>query len=359
MRLATVIPLDYQDRVENSIIYCTNDWSELEKLLTSPDKWLYHVQQDFEQDAENHVDWDLLSPPIVLLEPLRNNFHAFATVSNIVNEGLERGGFSVNEMPVAAANEATLEDDSKRWHDEIRKGFFQKGGFLCEFAAGTRVLNVRYVEPKREAVTGEALEAKTTRLASERRFKGHVTPATISRVSDTVGALHVDMKPPKCTASSLRATRAHLVMDFIEDRERIIDLTQQAVTLSKTKMATVFTPTDPKPARLPDKANFIEMLPLSEKGAQPVPLADGDVLHASPNFHPTILLEYPEDGPLGCVCCQTSLVRLNRKWFIGGLELKLYTCPHPCPDPPVVNGTGGTEEGDGGTVPPPPAQPSE
>lgn len=320
MRLATVIPLDYKDRVENSIIYCTDDWSELEKLLTSPDKWLYHVQQDFVQDPENHVDWDLLTPPIVLLEPLRNNFHAFATVNSIVNEGMQRGGYPAKASPTPESD-LTADTDSKKWHDEIRKGFFQNGGFLCEFAAGTRVLNVRYVEPERQPVAGEDLVAKTTRLASERRFKGHVTPATISRVSDTVGALHVDMKPPKCTASSLRATRAHLVMDFIEDRERIIDITQQAVTLSRATMATSFIATDPKPERIPANANFIELLPLAPKDAKPEPLADGDMLHASPNFHPTILLEYPEDGPLNCVCCQTSLVRLNRKWFIGGLEI--------------------------------------
>ena len=36
---AAIIPLDYGDRVENSLVYVSTDWDELDLILDDPRQW--------------------------------------------------------------------------------------------------------------------------------------------------------------------------------------------------------------------------------------------------------------------------------------------------------------------------------
>lgn len=277
---AAIIPLQYDNRVEDSVVYLSHTWSELEKLLLDPVHFFAGRELLYNQELSDYRFWKLASPASVALVPVHDNYWA----------GLE----------MLAAERVFREDDEKLFSAESVTSQLQQdfsgGGFLAQFAIGTRMLTIRYFCPP----------------SSTRRFKGQLEPPTLAMVANSsLGSAHFDI-------GASEVDRAAFVMDYIEDRRWLATQLQNDPRLTY-KTADMKEPGDLL-SRHMNGGHLPENTSISGDGPYPTVFIEG----ASWSI------------PGGCVCAMCCIIRRGSKHILTCLDMKWYDrCPckpgMPCP----------------------------
>lgn len=278
---AAIIPLQYDNRVEDSIVYLSHTWSELEKLLIDPVHFFAGHELLYNQMPGDYRLWKLVAPVSVALIPAHDNYTA----------GLQM---------LAAQHEFKPEKDgnllSADWVGSQLKEEFSDGGFLAQFAIGTRMLTIRYFCPP----------------TSSRRFNGQLEPPTLALASGTShGSAHFDI-------GASEFDRAAFVVDYIEDRTWLATQLQNDARL-RFKTADMM-----EPGQLLRRDMSGGNLPAGESIS-----GDGP--------YPMVFIEGASwTIPGGCVCAMCCIIKHGPKHILTCLDMKWYDkCPckpgMPCP----------------------------
>ena len=178
MERATIVPLDYGGgRVENSVLYFSDEWDGLKDLLVDPVDRVAQLERSFGQHIGDKHPFKLESPTTVVLDHVLSRFEFLAQMA----------GFLSIDIPLS---ESKIDALAHRLRDR-----FPGGCFLVEFAIETHILRIRYLPP---ANVGNP------------HFTDPIMQPTLALVEGTtLGDLHFDIKGDP-------TRRAELVMDFID-----------------------------------------------------------------------------------------------------------------------------------------------
>ncbi len=290
---AGLVPLDYGARDENSVLFYSSEWDDLLDLLTYPQRFIANVRGAFRQVPP--PDWNLGVPITVILIPGSVPSTTAISAFLFLQEGV---GFSTESvLDMSLAGFATAAEKLYQTKDVA---------YLAEFAIETRVLSVVYGPPP----TGSA------------HFTGQFLPATLNRIGTTYGYLHFDVDGGIRPTSELAAySRACVALDFIEDRQRILNklITGSGIMDRATQVATAGS--------------------VLSRSDTATPISVGDTLQGS-SLPPTVVMEsvLPDPGSTDpgtyytCVCGQSATLLSPADG--GGtvisacdLLLKGYNCP--------------------------------
>lgn len=277
---------------EDSIIYVSTDWAELQDLLTNPVVFLGGKGM-----INSPLQWRLRPNCTVLLEP----YNVQATRS----ARFVRMFHSVGVTAAPADSQLDMEDRGKEAQD-MAENDLPDGAFIAEFALNTRVLVIRYKLPN-------ALEQPNPDEApSARRYQGRFTePAYIQVEGSPCGNVHFDIEKEPGMSD---VNRAAVAIDMIENPHRVFSRLGDHIHNS---------------AQLGALDRTIPLqLTRSTKTISPK--------YAFSNVRPPIVLENlsnfesPEDCGV-CIDGQTYEVchgdPLECVWYIDGVMYKCYSPP--------------------------------
>lgn len=208
LKRAGVVLLDYSTaanfRQENSVIYVSNDWEELETLLSNSKLFLESQRIAFRDKFGTPVPtpprWTLKEPHTIVIVPLLGEASQAVRTISIVRPDLR-------DNLQKALHEVRREVNYNWLYDKL-DGFLDEAfggpGFIVEYAIDTGVVWIRYHRPKTKPKV---------------RYAGKLTPATIGNILvDNVGAA-----PSRTGAASLHFDigmrsdeRAKFAVDYIE-----------------------------------------------------------------------------------------------------------------------------------------------
>jgi len=240
MGKASMIPLNYGDRTEHTVVYASFDWKELGYLLSDPTSWTRSLQFHYKQDlcaigkptgvVGAECDWTFNQPGTVRIEPLGardmvlfvKDYGWLASLTPIgaINgprdtyDDLVKGLSKPNNLKSLLGTRfgiqpPTLPPNLLLLDVTIVSALMAKfeqaaenGMFVVEFALGTDLMYVRYWPPQ-------------PHVSSVANFVGSTTDITVSMVNETFGSVHFDMK------DSHPRNRACVAIDCIEKLARI------------------------------------------------------------------------------------------------------------------------------------------
>lgn len=209
VRKLAIQTLDYDERIEYTLLYFTNDWSELIGLLTEPRAFYKRLFEEFGYDdsTDRHarLPWVFANGPITAV--IRNSLNrpeATAKMFSIAsNEPFEN--FSIDQ---------TLIDDSSLESMLIDAAPEQvhKGAFLAEFALDTRTLLITYCPPrvKPQSSTYKGVYSRVNIALSSTRAG---TPDDLTR---DYGSLHFDITQDA-------TARAEFAVAFLENPKGVCE----------------------------------------------------------------------------------------------------------------------------------------
>lgn len=290
---AGLVPLDYGTRDENSVLFYSSEWDDLLDLLTYPQRFIANVRGAFRQVPP--PDWTLGSPMTIILVPGSVPSTTALTAFLLLQGG---AGFTT---------ESVLDMSLGAFANAVEKLYTSKHvAYLAEFAIETRVLTIVYGPPP----TGAGY------------FTGQFLPATLNRIGTAYGYLHFDVDGGPTPTPELAAySRACVAMDFIEDRQRILNrlVSGSGIMDRSTQIA-----------------NAGSVMSRSDTAT---PISVGDTLRGS-SLLPTVVMESVLPDPTApnpgayytCVCGQAAVLITaqdegSSTFTVCDLLLKGYTCP--------------------------------
>ncbi|RYG25492.1 hypothetical protein EON82_06895 [bacterium] len=311
--MATLLPLEYGDRLETYICYFSKNWEELVDILDMPHEALRLLGRGWEiKDAPASVkdtNWTLRGALTAVIKPAWQSPDAAMRLASHLAASGNEGSTALETRVSSIDRSADTHEVSGQFKEMLLESeAIETGCFLIEFAIGTSFLNVFYVPPR--PVAEEA----------QRRFNAGISESTLCRVvvdtdagEQVVSAtLHFDLGevcPPPAPMQS--RDRANLIVDTLVSRAGLIELLD-------------------KPTRIGDG----KMVPRGEAIVYPgMERTETLTFKARENAYPTVTVEGLGTSPECCICTITEVSVDGSDYYLGDMYYKLY-CPEPPPPPP-------------------------
>jgi hypothetical protein len=217
VQFASIVPLDYGDRQEFSVIFATLDWEDLGPLLTNPIDYLAAISSSWRQQLPGgspRIEWDLLSPVTVVMEWFGNSINSVMKLSDFAVKMFvlrqKDSGTTFKAASEALSSKLSIDvietlkplvarpNDLRYALDD----FFPDGALYVEFAVNTHTITVHYHPPKADPAM--------------KRFGGDFTNATLVTLPSAEdapimgAALHFDIGRD-------HRERAYFVCDYLQD----------------------------------------------------------------------------------------------------------------------------------------------
>ncbi|MBV6504270.1 MAG: hypothetical protein AKCLJLPJ_02386 [Fimbriimonadales bacterium] len=208
LKRAGVVLLDYSTaanfRQENSVIYVSNDWEELARLLGKSKRFLDGLPGIFRDRPGTPVPtpagWTINEPHTIVIVPILGELSQAVRTISIVRPDLRKELQKVLGEVRHTIRYDFLYEKLDPFLDEA----FGGPGFIVEYAIETGVAWIRYHRPKQPTPV---------------RYKGTLTPATVGNILvDNVGTA-----PLRTGTASLHfdigmdpGERANFAVDYIE-----------------------------------------------------------------------------------------------------------------------------------------------
>jgi hypothetical protein len=204
MRKAAIVPYNVS---ENSIIYISEEWEDLRKLLISPTEFL-----GAEGMKCSDLRWSLLANCTVILEHMESSDLTtlrFGASKNTRPDGVPAGGGGETGDQAIAKMAQQVRD---KLNGPAAGG---NGSFMAEFAVYTKTLYIRYQLPPKYRFP-QPKEPK-----DKCRFKGNLEPPTLVSIDQQfLGNLHFDIER---RIGFNETHRADQILDFIENPYRVFN----------------------------------------------------------------------------------------------------------------------------------------
>lgn len=312
---------------EHSVIYKSDTWEDLVKLLTSPTEFL-----GAEGMKNSPLRWSLLSNATIVLEPFDLTPESAVRFAAAFGWSPDGDGDNLpakekakeEEKSVSAASSKmeasafTAEDFEARlrsqceqardyFYSSNKKEGMSKGLFVAEFAVYTHTLYIRYKVPD------EFRYPKRDCKGEKERFRGWITRPTLIEIEGLGrGNLHFDIE---MDIGLNEVHRANQIVDFIENPYRAFQHLAEHVHAK----ATLKSVGAPDPLTLVDNDNKPSFRPNYIFGVR----------------RPQIVIEGASkpDLPDACGVCidgQTTVVKCpdgSTCYVIGGILYKCYQAP--------------------------------
>jgi hypothetical protein len=182
---AAMVPLDYQNRTEHSVIYYSGNWGDLVDLLEVPYEYL-RTQQHLWPQTPMCFNWKFNRPITAVLNSAYKSEYAMALMAKA--RGLALDGGSPKKTGAAQAV------DTKSISTKLTKllkqhEFAGEGHFIVEFAINTATMFVHVTPPPD---------------SPEPNHDNHMTDPTLATMTSDVGIpelksmghLHLDLRMP-------------------------------------------------------------------------------------------------------------------------------------------------------------------
>jgi len=353
MRKATIIPLDYTlegkpTRKEHSIVYVSQDWEELEDLLTVPIEFMRTMQQRWPQVIGGSsdgppIDWELIAPvnatiscgyadaTNMLLMSQYLQLEPFLPLATEAKEEAVAGNQQVYVGPFNPVIWDHVDGLVYKFIDE-----FKEGSFYAEFAPRTSTLNIKYYPPQKcfKRFAASILNPKSEPDPS--RMNKEFTRATLGIIGKVngVGTVHFDI-------GDSPEDRAKFILDHIENSGHTCQKLNQGVngdrmfSLSYMEFVDERKPVHicdlerreiPKPFSIidPESQIMASIKSVSEQGGS------GDSLKPLlQTAMPTMLIEGLSTRHPMQVCGQGTVYEAKKAFVFGNLTLKDYYPPPP------------------------------
>jgi hypothetical protein len=311
-RTATLLPLEYGERLETCVSYFSTNWEELVDILDMPQEALLLLGRGWPvmdaPPAAKDMNWTLKGPITAVIEPAWKTVHAAVRVaSHLAAVGGETTAASQSSLSQVDLSASPTELAGHFKASFLETAAAENGCFLVEFALRTSFLNIYYVPP---APVTEGAQARFTSGISDVTLSHIVadTPAGEQVVSAT---LHFDLgtecPPPP---PMLSRDRANLIVDTLVSRSGLLELLDKPIKIGDGKMTprgeTIYYP----------EIKITEKLPFKVRD----------------NSYPRVVAEGLGASPDCCVCTITQVEIQDSDYILGDMYYKLY-CPTP---PPIV-----------------------
>lgn len=311
IRKVAVQTLDYDERVEYTVLYFTNDWRELTTLLAGPRAFYRNLQSEFPYaegtDAKAQLPWRFSDGPVTAV--IRNSLNRPEAGAKV---------FSIaTDEPFEAFVDMTPGEQIMGAPESVHKG-----AFLAEFAIDTRTLLITYCPPRippeeptyRGVYSRVNLALGSTATQPERNANRDMTR--------DYGSLHFDI-----TQDVL--ARAQFVVSFIEDPHGVCNVLMEGAR-SAQRPLTVGNQTFASPG---DRVAIAKPKPMMMKSGEKVEF----MIHKEPSRRGTVILEgldnnvSPSAGlkdlaavPIGPPCTESIVYRNGNTYVIDTMIIKDY-----------------------------------
>ena len=312
-RMATLLPLEYGERLETCVSYFSTNWEELVDILDMPHEVLLMLGRGWPVEnappAAKDTSWTLKGSITAVIEPAWKSVHAAVRIAS----HLAAANGETAAAPQSPVSQVDLNASPTDLASHFKTSFLESaaaesGCFLVEFALRTSFLNIYYVPPTPSA---EGTQARFTSGISDVTLSHIVvdTPAGEQVVSAT---LHFDLgtecPPPP---PMLSRDRANLIVDTLVSRSGLLEMLDKPIKIGDGKMTprgeTIYYP----------EIKITEKLPFKVRE----------------NSYPRVVAEGLGTSTDCCVCTITQVEIQDADYILGDMYYKLY-CPPP--PPPTV-----------------------
>lgn len=304
---ATIVPLEFEDRPEYSVVFLSFDWEDLGPLLANPIAYLSANGVAWGQKFPNgmpRINWELFSPVTVVLEWIGNNVDGFLKSFDLAT--LKFGGSLPKAARKAMAGGSKGITLDVNFLESLKGTFklqqlslglleaaFPDGVLWAEFAVTTHTLTI-YYHPKKRGAT---------------RFDG-VLPLAATMVTLTPrNALGTQRASFHFDIGQDEVERAAFIVDYIEDFDNCLHTSLRvcptSTTSEKDADAAAQHAPSPKPKQvgegdptaIPHPAKFYKgEAKFVEKGKKiivedPLPATMPAFRRLPDSFYPTIIID--------------------------------------------------------------------
>jgi hypothetical protein len=311
MKLASVIPLDYGEHVEEAVTIIDTDWNNLQSVLRAPNEYLADCTTNEFQLDPLHRPWKLRTPAVAELSDVTASCPFTLAFIDFAQQVLG------DKVPVLFSD-YNLVDEHKKWEASLAllsvlsaMEPFNTGYFILRFAVDTGILHIGYKAPKTNGV-----------------YKGRLTDATKSMCkspyTSRTAILHVDL-----VRSSRVSDKRHLQAQYAVDA---ICNFEEHLKRVAARPANRFAPTAERGQTVAGqpRTRLPRERPL-DRSKEPL---NKRYLISPLNESPRVTLEYIDDAPIPdgytpcvyypeCHCCAVPGTSLQ-KYHVGEMVCKLY-----------------------------------